>query len=147
MGLSVHTNHKGETVARLTRNALPAPLRPEDIRNTAQVVTVMETHVDVPAPNTRSGKTTYMVLREYPGKGFYLSEADKDVLIEAFGTDDTDAFTGQGIPVHIREQDNWKADKNPTEPRTLRFVRVAPVAMWREDFALEIPKKTRKARK
>lgn len=130
--------------SRLTRTSLPAPLRASDLR-VAGAFTVTKTVVDAPA-NTRSGRTTFMLLQEFPSHGFYLNDADKDVLVEAFGTDDTDAFIGQKIPLQIRRVPNFKADPSsrdydPREPREIDVVRVAPLDAWDEFPGAYVPKK------
>jgi hypothetical protein len=135
-------------MGRLTRNTLPAPLRPEDLR-VAQACTVVDTFIDVPA-QTRSGKTTYMTLAEFQGKGFYLNDSDKDTLIEVFGTDDTDAFKGKKIAVQIRRVPNFKSDPksrdyDPREPREIDVVRVAPAESWDEFPGAEVPVRKRAA--
>ena len=85
-----------------------------------------------------------MVLTEYPGKGFYLNETDKAILIEAFGTDDTDAMRGKKIPIHVRIEDNFRA--GPGEPATVRVVRVPPLEEWAEYKGVQVVerKRTRK---
>ena len=134
-------------MALLTRNN-PAPLRPEDLK-IARAVTVVDTVVNAPAPRTRTGLTTYCLLVEFPGKGFYLNEGDKETLIEAFKSQDTDAFKGRKIPIHIRRVDNFKADTDPREPAQVDVVRVVPLDEWAEyaDQGVTLPSAQKQTRK
>jgi hypothetical protein len=89
-------------MAKITKNPLPPPLRPEDISPRQLIaVRVKDVLVDVPTKSTRSGKTTVMLTWEYPGKGIYLNETSKENAVQGFQSDETDNWKDKFCPVIV----------------------------------------------
>lgn len=95
-------------MSKVTRNPLPAPLRPEDISGEGALLTVKSVLVDVPSDKNRRGKVTVIVTWEHDKKGLYLNASSIDAAIEGFGSDESDTWTDKKFPVikaHSEYQD------------------------------------------
>ena len=118
-------------MAKVTRNPLPAPLRPEDLAGKKSAVcTVKDVKVDLPSPNTRRGKSTVLILVEFPDKGLYLNATSTDNCIRGFGSDESDEWVGKLVPIVAVQSEDARAATDPTIPKLTTKLWVATPEEW-----------------
>lgn len=118
-------------MAKITRNPLPAPLRPEDFGGReALICTVKTVKVDVPSEQGKRGKATFMELYEFPGKGLYLNETSKAHAVEGFASDETDTWLDKKVPLVV--VNSTFEDRTTHATRVGKSLWVAPPADWKK---------------
>jgi hypothetical protein len=130
-------------VAKITRNPLLPPLRPEDFKGQeALVCRVKRVEVDVASEKGKRGKATFIELWEFPGKGLYLNESSKENAVQGFGSDETDHWKDKPVPV-IAVNSEYEDPKTHMKRPTLALW-VAPADRWKALFrsAPKAPKPT-----
>lgn len=125
-------------MAKITRNPLPAPLRPEDLGGKETLACrVKDVLVDVAVDRAqnRRGKTTVMLLWDFEGKGLYLNESSKEHAVAAFGSDETDDWKDK--PVAVRVVRSEYTDRETGKSMTTKKVWIAAPDEWPEILGKE----------
>lgn len=133
-------------MAKITRNPLPAPIRPEDLGGKeTQACRVKDVLVDVAVDRAqnRRGKTTVMILWEHEGKGLYLNESSKEHAVVAFGSDETDDWKDK--PVAIRVVRSTFTDRESQRETTTKKVWIAAPEEWPDILGKEGMKQVKPA--
>jgi hypothetical protein len=118
-------------MARVTRNPLPTPLRPDNLERETGAYTISDVLVDIPSEKNKRGKVTVVVLKEFPGKGLYLNASSLDHLIQGFKSDESNDWKGKQVPLMVVTSEDPRAAKDPTVPRMSKRIWVAPPDQWR----------------
>jgi len=116
------------SMSKVTRNPLPAPLRPEDVGQESGVLKVKDVLVDVPSDKNRRGKVTVILTWGHEGKGMYLNAASIDAAIQGFKSDESDQWKDQDFPfITVRTEYVDKDSQKKVYGKTLW---VAPPEQW-----------------
>lgn len=125
-------------MAKIQKNPLPPPLRPEDIQNRVLVVLkVKDVQVDVKVDRdqNRRGKATFMTFwdpqipgLDVEGKGLYLNATSQQNAVEGFGSDETDHWKDKDVPL-IRVNTEYE-DRTTKQKQAGVGVWVAPAKDW-----------------
>lgn len=115
---------------KVTRNPLPAPLRPEDVAAESGVLRVRDVLVDVPSDKNRRGKVTVILTWEHEQdrKGMYLNAQSIDNAIAGFGTDQSEDWKDKEFP-YITVRTQYK-DRDSGKDVFGRTLWVAPPEQW-----------------
>ncbi len=132
-------------MARITRNPLPAPLRPEHLGGKETVVCrVKDVLVDVASDKNRRGKATVVILWEYPDLGLYLNETSKDNAIKGMASDESEQWKDKPLPLIVVRSENPQAARDPSIPQYSNKVWVAPPSQWAKLIKENPPEKPKK---
>lgn len=112
---------------KVTRNPLPAPMRPEDITGETALFRVKDVLVDQPSEKNRRGKVT-VILPWDSEKGIYLNASSIDAAIAGFGSDMSEQWKDKEFPV-IKVHSTFKDPETGRETSGWK-VWVAPADQW-----------------
>lgn len=117
-------------MAKIQANPLLPPLRFEDFQGKEILVCrVKDAKVNVPSEQGKRGKATFLELWEFPGKGLYLNATSQQNAVEGFGSDETDNWKDQQLPVMVV---NAEFEDPKTRVKTIsKVLWVAPAANWK----------------
>jgi hypothetical protein len=117
-------------MAKIKKNPLLPPLRVSDFgKADGLVCQIKEMHVDVGTTQTRSGKTTFAELYEFPGKGLYMNATSLQNAVDGFGSDETDNWLDKQIPI-IKVHAAF-TDKTTQQEKSGPNLWVAPAEDWK----------------
>lgn len=89
-------------MAKIQANPLLPPLRVADfLGKEVLVCRVKDVKVDVPSEKGKRGRATFMELWEFEGKGLYLNATSQSNAVAGFGSDETDNWKDQYVPVVV----------------------------------------------
>lgn len=120
-------------MAKVSKNPLPAPLRPEDVKlavGQTLVCRVKSVLVDVPTQQNRRGKATVILTWEHPDKGVYLNATSIENAIAGFKSDESDNWVDKFFPLIVvnAEYEDRQTGRKSMTPKLW----VAPAEDWAE---------------
>lgn len=117
-------------MAKVSRRLLVPPLRAADLGEKEDAIaTITEVRVDVPTKDTKSGKSTIVLFKEYGGKGLYLNGPSTDHLIDGISDESTDWIGRRVRLVKVRSENPDRRD-DPNAPAMVTTVWVAQPSEW-----------------
>lgn len=117
-------------MAKITANPLLPPLRVSDFNGKEVLVCrVKDTKVNVPSEQGKRGRATFMELWEFEGKGLYLNATSQANAVAGFGSDETDNWKDQYVPVMVV---NAEFEDPRTHVKTVgKNLWIAPPDQWK----------------
>ncbi len=116
-------------MTKITRNPLPAPLRPEDLSGKMEaVLQVKDVLVDQPTDKNRRGKATVVIPWGFENKGLYLNATSIDHAVTGMKSDESDEWKDKLLPVVVvtSEYEDPQTHKKTMTPK----IWVAEPAQW-----------------
>jgi len=117
-------------MAKIEANPLLPPLRVEDFQGKeALVCRVKDAKVNIPSERGKRGRATFLELWEFPGKGLYLNATSQQNAVKGFGSDETDNWKDQQLPVIVV---NAEFEDPKTKVKTIsKVLWVADAENWK----------------